>query len=200
MRVAILFFAAGMLIQLGACGAEPSPAPVPVEPEAPEAVTAPVGGAPFNAAAWSEVVNASPCDWLSGDTVSALVGPGAVGSPEVSRSETACVWRDAEGALVFTAAVVSFDSAANLSAERQAQLDEAQGGQRFRRLDPAGGVVTPILRTDRIKLMMFPNSEDESAVIVLSGHPVLGDPETVRAEKMRRAEAFALELMRVHGL
>lgn len=197
MRVRTFILIAGILCQLGACGQPQSPetgTPVAAAPAAPAVE------AGFDAAAWSAVVNASPCGWLPETTIAGLIGEGIMGAEEVSRTETACVWKNPDGTPLFTAAVVSFDTAANLAAEREAQTLETQAGSRFRLVEGAGPVVTPIVRTDRIKLMMFPKSDGESAVIVLSGHPVMNDPGDVRAEKIRRVEGFAIELMRVKDL
>jgi len=197
MRIRSLILAAGLLAHLHACGPQPAPAPEALEAE-PAAAGAASGE--FDWEAWSRVVNASPCDWLPEAFVSELIGAATPGVLETSRTETACAWKNADGTALFTAAIVSFDSAANLSSEREAQVQETRNGQRFRQLNEAAGTVTAILRTDRIKLMMFPNSDAETAVIVLSGHPVLNEPDEVRGIKVRRAETFARELIRVHGL
>lgn len=161
----------------------------------------PAAAAGFDWDTWAKVVNENPCQWLDAATVTELLGTSSPGKATTQRNETRCQWTDAAGRPVFTAAVLTWDSAANLTGERKAQVKEAEsGGKRFRFVGGKDGVVTAVLRTDKVKLMLFPNSDQETAVIVLSGHPVLREGLDVLKQKNQRAERFAQALSAKFGL
>lgn len=163
--------------------------------------SAPAAAAGFDWDTWSKVVNEDPCTWLDAATLAEVLGPTKPGTPRTTKTETSCEWRDESGALVFTAAVLTWDKAVNLAGEREAQVKEASsGGKRFRFVGGRDGVVTAVLRTDRVKLMLFPNSDQETAVIVLSGHPVLRESRDVLKARNQRAEKFAGALSAKFGL
>lgn len=161
----------------------------------------PAAAAGFDWDTWSKVVNENPCTWLDAATLAGVLGPTKPGVAKTTKTETSCEWRDEAGALLFTASVHTWDSAVNLAGERAGQVKEASsGGKRFRFVGGRDGVVTAVLRTDRVKLMLFPNSDKETAVIVLSGHPVLRESRDVLKARNQRAEKFAAALSAKFGL
>lgn len=164
-------------------------------------IAGPAAAAGFDWDAWSKVVNEDPCTWLDEAALKDILGPTQPGTRKTSKTETSCQWVDASGGLVFTASVMTWDKAVNLTGERASQVKEASsGGKRFRFVGGRDGVVTAVLRTDRVKLMMFPNSDAETAVIVLSGHPVLRESRDVLKARNARAEKFAAALAAKFGL
>lgn len=164
-------------------------------------LASPAAAAGFNWDAWAKAVNEDPCAWLDEATLKDVLGPTKPGTPKVTKTQTTCTWVNEQGGLVFSASVHTWDSAVNLVGERKNQVKEASsGGKRFRFVGGHDGVVTAVLRTDRVTLMLFPNSDTESAVIVLSGHPVRGESLDVLKARNVRAEKFAAALSAKFGL
>jgi hypothetical protein len=197
------------LLSVAACGGSEPAAPVeaPATPEAAPAaaepgetaapVTAPAGS--FDWDKWAAVVNENPCNWLPAEELSALGIPGA-GTQETTATETRCLWTDADGAQIFSAGVQTWDSAANLAAERAEQIKLAGEMGGFSLVGETNGTVTAVYRRDRGRLSVFPNADNETAMILINAQKTMRDDEAAKASKDERAKAFALKLMETYGL
>jgi hypothetical protein len=198
-----------LLAGASACGGSETAAPVaaPLTPEAAPAaaepgqpaapVTAPAAGFDWNK--WAGVVNENPCNWLTPDDLAALGIPGA-GELESSASGERCLWKDSDGAQLFSAGIQTWDSAANLAGERQSQIGLAAGMDGFNRIGESAGTVTAIYRASRGSLVIFPNADDETAAIVLNAEKTMRDGEAAKTAKDERATAFARKLIEIYGL
>lgn len=160
--------------------------------------SAPTSGG-FDWNKWAAVVNENPCGWLTPAVMSKL-GVSTAGQREVTRMQTRCVWRASDGGLLLSASVMTWESAANLAAERESQKKLARDMATFQAVAGSRGTVTAVHRLDRGQLTIFPNSNDETAAIVISGHPVRGESEEIRTQRLERAEAFATALIATYGL
>ena len=197
------------LLSLAACGGAETAAPVeaPATPEAapaaaePGETAAPVAapGGNFDWDKWAAVVNENPCNWLPAEELAAL-GITATGTQETTATETRCLWTDANGAQIFSAGVQTWDSAANLAAERAEQVKLAGEMGGFRLVGETTGPVTAIYRASRGSLVIFPNSDGETAAVVLNAQKTMRDDDAAKASKDERAKAFALKLMETYGL
>ncbi|MBY9065326.1 DUF3558 family protein [Hyphomonas sp. WL0036] len=197
-----------LLAGVAACGgSEPAaPAEAPATPEAAPAATEP--GQPatpvtatgsFDWDKWASVVNENPCSWLSAEDLAALGLP-ATGDAATTATETSCVWKDADGAQLFSANVVTWDSAENLAGERAEQVKLAAEMGGFIQVGDGSGTVTAIYRKSRGSLVIFPNSDDESAAITLNAKKTARDDEAAKAAKDERALAFTTKLIETYGL
>ncbi len=195
------------LLALACGGSEPAP-PVeaPLTPEAAAAagprepavpVTAPAGD--FDRDRWAGVVNGNPCTWLTPEDLAAF-GITGTGELENSASGARCLWKDADGAQLFTAGVQTWNSAANLVGERQSQIGLAADMDGFSLIGESAGTATAIYRASRGSLVIFPNSDDESAAIVLNAQKTMRDDEAAKAAKDERAAAYARKLLEVYEL
>lgn len=190
-----------------ACGGSDTTAPVetPVTPEAAPAAAepgepaAPVTAGSFDWDKWAAVVNENPCNWLGAEDLAALGIP-ETGTPETTASETRCIWKDAGGAQVFSAGVQTWDSAANLTSERAEQVKLAREMGGFSLIGNSDGTVTAVYRRDRGRLSIFPNADNETAIILINAQKTMRDDDAVKAEKDERAQAFALKLIEAYGL
>ncbi|PKP80721.1 MAG: hypothetical protein CVT79_13975 [Alphaproteobacteria bacterium HGW-Alphaproteobacteria-18] len=198
-----------LLAGAAACGGSEPAAPVetPLTPKAAPAaaelgepaapVTAPAAG--FDWDKWAAVVNENPCSWLTPGDLAALDLPGA-GELENSASGARCLWKDSDGAQLFSAGIQTWDSAANLVGERQSQIGLVADMDGFSRIGEGTGTVTAIYRASRGSLVIFPNADDETAAIVLSAQKTMRDDEATKAAKDERAAAFARKLIETYGL
>ncbi len=197
------------LLSLAACGgsepaapveapATPDAAPAAAEPgEAAAPVTSPAGN--FDWDKWAAVVNENPCNWLPAEELAAI-GITATGTLETTSTETRCLWTDAGGAQIFSAGVQTWDSAANLAGERAEQIKLAGEMGGFSLIGEPTGSVTAIYRRDRGRLSIFPNADEETAMILINAQKTMRDDDTAKASKDERAKAFALKLMETYGL
>lgn len=189
------------------CGGSDTAAPVetPATPEAapaaaePGEAAAPVTTGIFDWDKWAAVVNENPCNWLPADDLAALGIP-ETGTPETTASETRCLWKDAEGAQVFSAGVQTWDSAANLTGERAEQVKLAGEMGGFSIIGNSAGTVTAVYRRDRGRLSIFPNADNETAMILINAQKTMRDDDAAKAAKDERAQAFALKLLETYGL
>ena len=62
------------------------------------------------------------------------------------------------------------------------------------------GTVTAIYRRDRGRLSVFPNADEETAMILINAQKTMRDDDAAKASKDERAKAFALKLMETYGL
>ncbi|MEH6409317.1 MAG: DUF3558 family protein [Hyphomonas sp.] len=198
-----------LLAGAGACGGSEPAAPVeaPLTPEAASAATEPgEPAAPVTAPAadfdwdkWAGVVNENPCTWLTADD---LAGLGITGTGELENSANGarCLWKDVDGAQLFSAGIQTWDSAANLAGERQSQIGLVAEMGGFSRIGEGTGTVTAIYRARRGSLVIFPNSDDETVAIVLNAHKTMHDDAAIKAAKDERATAFARKLILAYGL
>lgn len=177
--------------------ATPEAAPAAAEPGEPAAPVATSSG--FNWDKWAAAANADPCAWLPAEELAALGIPGA-GTLETTASETRCIWTDADGTQIFSAGIQTWDSAANLAAERaeQTKLASEMGG--FTLIGDSAGTVTAVYRRDRGRLSIFPNADGETAMILLNAQKTMRDDEAAKASKDERAKAFAEKLIETYGL
>lgn len=139
---------------------------------------------------WAAAVNENPCHWLPAEQMATLLGGTYATKNTNSRTSTACQWQTAEGTPLLSLSVNSYENAELLKGEREAQLAQIRdyGTGRFESIEAPHGVTTVILRKDRLITSVFPNSDAESASMVLQGHPILREsPEQkkVRKERLR---------------
>ena len=197
------------LLSLAACGGAETAAPVeaPATPEAAPAAaepgetaapaTTPAGN--FDWDKWAAVVNENPCNWLPAEELAAL-GITAAGTQETTATETRCLWTDADGTQIFSVSVQTWDSATNLAAERAEQVKLAGEMGGFSLIGESSGSVTAVYRRDRGRLSVFPNTDNETAMILINAQKTMRDDDAAKASKDERAKAFALKLMEAYGL
>jgi hypothetical protein len=147
---------------------------------------------------WSAIANEHPCTWLDAAAIEKIVGQGAVASRSDSASASRCTWKAPDGALLLSASVSTVDSAANMVGEREGQLRDIATG-RFERL-ATSGVTTAVLRKDRLYVTVFPNSDAETAVLRIQGHPVLREDQQEREKRNQRLRAFTAAVIEKHEL
>ena len=177
--------------------ATPEAAPAAAEPGEPAAPVTTPGG--FDWDKWAAAANADPCTWLPAEDLAALDIPGT-GTLETTATESRCIWTDEDGTQIFSAGIQTWDSAANLAAERaeQTKLASEMGG--FSVIGGTSGTVTAVYRRDRGRLSIFPNTDDETAMILLNAQKTMRDDEAAKASKDERAKAFAEKLIETYGL
>lgn len=193
------------LLILSACGGgelDPMTA-APTAPDPPAAVAsadpAPATAAGFDWQRWAAVVDQDPCGWLSADDLAAL-GITGTGVRETTASETRCLWQDAQGAPIFSVGVQTWDSAANLIAERAEQLRLADDMGGFIRVGASAGTVSAVYRRSRGRLSIFPNAADQTAMILINAQKTQRDDPPTKAAKDARAQGYAVRLIESHGL
>lgn len=176
--------------------ASPEAAPAADEPIEP---SAPVTAGNFDWDKWAAVVNENPCNWLPAEELAALGIPGT-GTSQTTATETRCLWKEADGAQVFSAGVRTWDSAVNLTGERVEQINLAGEMGGFSVIGNSAGTVTAVYRRDRGRLSIFPNADDETAMILINAQKTMRDDDAAKAAKDERAQAFALKLIETYGL
>ena len=195
-----------MALGLAACGgggSDPTTT-VPTAPDPPAAVAsadpapAAVAGG-FQWQRWAAVVDQDPCGWLSADDLAAL-GITGTGVRETTANETRCQWQDAQGRPIFSVGVQTWDSAANLIAERAEQLGLADDRGGFIRVGASAGTVSAVYRRNRGRLSIFPNAADQTSMILINAQKTLRDDPPTAAAKDARAQAYAVRLIESHGL
>ena len=198
-----------LLALAGACGggepaapaeapATPAAAPAAAEPGEPAAPVTATGGN-FDWNKWAAVVNEDPCTWLPAEDLAAL-GITGTATAENTATESRCLWKEADGTQVFSAGVMTWDSAENLTGERLEQVKLAAEMDGFSQVGDASGTVTAIYRKSRGRLSIFPNADNETVMILINAQKTLRDDETTKASKDQRAEAFAEKLIETYGL
>jgi hypothetical protein len=197
------------LLSVTACGGAETTAPAetPATPEAAPAAAEPgETAAPASTPAgnfdwdkWAAVVNENPCNWLPAEELAAL-GITAAGTQETTATETRCLWTDADGAQIFSAGVQTWDSAANLAAERAEQVKLAGEMGGFSLVGNPAGTVTAVYRRDRGRLSIFPTADTETAMIAINAQKTMRDDDAAKTAKDERAKAYALKLIETYGL
>lgn len=135
---------------------------------------------------WANALNEDPCKWLPAEQIAELLEGQHSMHATNTASESRCQWTSADGKPLLSIAIKSLKSAADVNNEKNSQLQQIKdyGTSRFDMVGKTTGVTTAVLRKDRLWLSIFANSEKESAYIVLSGHPIMG--ETPEQKKLRR--------------
>lgn len=146
----------------------------------------------FNWDKWANALNEDPCQWLPAEQLTELLGGQTSKQSANTAAESRCQWTSADNKPLLSIAIKSLKSAAEVNHEKQSQLQQIKdyGAGRFSIIGDMTGVTTAVLRKDRLWLSIFANSEKESAYIVLSGHPVMG--ETPEQKKVRRERLIAV--------
>lgn len=194
-----------LLLTAAACGrADDAPAasgPLPAASSADTATEAPApaASASFDWDKWAEVVNTDACGWLPDDFM-ASIGVDGPGETERSSSGSRCLWKSPDGAPLFSAGVHAFDSAVNLAGDRREAIRLAGEMPAFTFIGNLGGTVTSIYRSDRGQLSMYPNSDDESVLIVISAHHTMQDTPEEKQVKNDRVRAYTHKLLHAYGL
>ncbi|MBK8971299.1 MAG: hypothetical protein IPM37_08035 [Hahellaceae bacterium] len=147
---------------------------------------------------WAEAANESPCKWLPAEQMASLLGGTYPVTETNSRTGSSCQWKTAEGNPVLSMSINSSENAGLVKGEREAQLTQIQdyGTGRFEPIEAPAGVVTAIIRKDRLIVSLFPNSDAETATLVLQGHPILRegpDLKKVRKERLLSVTQAVIE-------
>ncbi|MFN4024001.1 MAG: hypothetical protein ACK4MQ_04160 [Hyphomonas sp.] len=197
-----------LILTAAACGrADDAPAASGVLPAAdapaadslPDAATPAAAAAGFDWDKWAEVVNSDACGWLPADFMASI---GVEGSSETERSSSGsrCLWKSADGSILFSAGIQAFDSAVNLAGDRREAIRLAGEMPAFSFIGNLGGTVTAIYRSDRGRLSMYPNSDDESILIVINAHHTMQDTAEEKQAKNDRVRAYTHRLIDTYGL
>lgn len=194
-----------LILTAAACGsgedrpATPDGAPASGSADSAAGAAAPAAASGFDWDKWAEVVNSDACGWLPADFM-ATIGVDGPGEIERSSSGTRCLWKAADGSAFFSAGVQAFDSAANLAGDRREAVRLAGEMPAFSFIGNLGGTVTSIYRSDRGRLSMYPNSDDESILIVINGHHRTADTAEEKQAKDERVRAYTHKLIDTYGL
>lgn len=147
---------------------------------------------------WAEAANESPCKWLPADQMANLLGGTYPTTETNGRTGSSCQWKTPEGIPVLSLSINSAENAGLVKGEREAQLTQMRdyGTGRFEAIEAPAGVVTAIIRKDRLIVNLFPNSDAETATLVLQGHPILRegpDLKKVRKERLLKVTEAVIE-------
>lgn len=151
-----------------------------------------------DAARWSRLVGQDPCGWFDAAQVDKLLGGGTRAAPFANAAETGCRWTTSSGNPVLTVAILKWDSAANLVAERDGLLQQIRDyrGNRFEQMPAPGGVARIVVRNDRGRVTLFPRSNRESTGISINPHLVLRETPAEKEVRRERARAYTRELVK----
>lgn len=194
-----------LLLTAAACGraedapAAPDGAPAVSADDSAADAAAPSAAPGFDWDKWAEVVNSDACAWLPADFM-ASIGVDGPGETERSSTGTRCLWKSADGTAFFSAGIQAFDSAANLAGDRREAIRLAGEMPAFTFVGNLSGTVTSIHRSDRGRLSMYPNSDDESVLIVINGHTRTQDTAEEQQAKNDRVRAYTHKLIDTYGL
>ena len=147
----------------------------------------------FNWDNWADAVNTNPCRWFSQMQLAELLGEGVQSKANEAATSSSCQFTAADGGLLLTASVRSLSSSSDVQHELSAQKTQIEqyGTQRFAYVTTANHAVTAIIRNDKLWLNVFANSDNESVMIHLNGHPVLRQSPEQKAERKARLLKFA---------
>ncbi len=151
----------------------------------------PVAG--FNWDNWAQALNESPCNWFSTDQWQPLLSQPHQMTSSTSRDVTSCKFTDSSQSPLLTISIRSLPSAGAVNAERDGMLAQIRqyGSGRFEQIATPEQAVSAILRKDKLQLFVFANNDNETAFILLSGHPVRGDSEEQKALRKARLISVA---------
>ena len=135
----------------------------------------PVSG--FNWDNWAQALNDSPCNWFSAEQWQQLLETDYQAQASNSKDATRCKFTNSAQAPLLTISIRSMANAAAVNAERDGMLAQINqyGSDHFEQLPTTQQAVTAILRKDKLQLFIFANSDNETAFILLSGHPIRTD-------------------------
>lgn len=147
----------------------------------------------FNWDNWAKAVNTNPCQWFTQAELVELLGAGTQSKATESASSSSCLFTAADGTLLLTAAVRSMPSSSDVQHEFTAQKTQIEqyGAKRFEYVTTPNNAVTAIMRNDKLWLSIFANISDETAMLHLSGHPVMRQGPEQKAERKKRLLNFA---------
>ena len=189
-------FACALMLALCACGQPAAGA----KADAGGSKTAAAPSKNFDWDKWAALANEDPCKWLDPETLDRIIGAEAVSTYTFSKTAISCAWRSADGEkLLFTASIYIWDSARNVAHEREGQLKDISTGF-FEQLPTPGGVVTAVMRKDRLGVSIFANSDSETVMLFLNGHPMLREDAAEREQRNTRLRAFSSALIEQYGL
>ena len=159
---------------------------------APASVTAEEQVAGFNWDNWAKALNESPCNWFNTEQWQQLLQTDYQAQASTSRDATSCKFSDSAQTPLLTISIRTMANATAVNAERDGMLQQISqyGSGRFEQLATTQQAVTAIVRKDRQQLFIFANSNNETAFILLSGHPVRTDTaeqKAVRKARLRQA-------------
>lgn len=146
----------------------------------------PVSG--FNWDNWAQALNESPCNWFNDQQWQQLIGADHHAKASTSAAATSCKFSNSAQTPLLTISIRSLPNAAAVNAERDAMLQQINqyGSGRFEQLPTNQQAVTAVLRKDKQQLFIFANNNNESAFILLNGHPVRTDSPEQKAQRKAR--------------
>ncbi|MBU2115661.1 MAG: hypothetical protein KKE94_18015 [Gammaproteobacteria bacterium] len=142
----------------------------------------------FNWEKWAQALNDSPCNWFDNAKWQQLLASEFQASKSNSRDATSCKLVTREQTLLLTASIRSLPDATAVNAERDGMLSQIRqyGNVHFEQIPTANQAVTAILRKDRLQLFVFANDNNETAFILLSGHPIRNESTEQKAQRKSR--------------
>ena len=146
----------------------------------------PVSG--FNWDNWAQALNDSPCNWFSAEQWQQLLETDYQAQASNSKDATRCKFTNSAQAPLLTISIRSMANAAAVNAERDGMLAQINqyGSGRFEQLATTQQAVTAILRKDKLQLFIFANNDNETAFILLSGHPVRTEDSGQKTQRKAR--------------
>lgn len=149
----------------------------------------PVAG--FNWDNWAKALNDSPCNWFSAEQWQQLLGTDYQMQASTSKDATRCQFSNSAQTPLLSISIRSLQSNTAVNAERDGMLQQINqyGSGRFEQLPTTRQAVTAILRKDKQQLFIFANNNNETAFILLSGHPIRTDSaeqKTLRKARLRQ--------------
>lgn len=142
----------------------------------------------FNWDKWAQALNDSPCNWFDNAKWQQLLVNEFQASKSTSREATSCKLVANDQTLLLTASIRSLPDAKAVNAERDGMLSQIRqyGSGRFEQIPTTNQAVVAILRKDRLQLFVFANDNNETAFILLSGHPVRNETAEQKIQRKRR--------------
>lgn len=142
----------------------------------------------FNWDKWAQALNEPPCNWFNEEQWQQLLGTDRHAEASTSITATSCKFKNSAQTPVVTISIRSLQNAAAVIAERDGMLQQISqyGSGRFEQLQTTQQAVTAILRKDKQQLFIFANNDNETAFILLSGHPVRTENPEQKAQRKTR--------------
>lgn len=142
----------------------------------------------FNWDNWARALNESPCNWFSDGQWQQMLGTDRHATASTSNSTTSCKFSNSAKTPLLTISIRSQANATAVNAERDAMLQQISqyGSARFEQLPTSQQAVSAILRKDKLQLFIFANNNNETAFILLSGHPVRTESPQQKAQRKTR--------------
>jgi hypothetical protein len=159
----------------------------------------PVSG--FNWHHWAQALNDSPCNWFNTEQWQQLLGADYQAQASTSKDATRCQFSNSAQPPLLTISIRSLANAAAVNAERDGMLQQINqyGSGRFEQLPTSQQAVTAILRKDKLQLFIFANNNNETAYILLSGHPIRTDSAEQKALRKTRVMQTAEQIFNHFG-